>query len=149
MTDVWTTGGVLVGIALVWLTGFVRLDPLIAIAVAINIVFTGYRLLVRSGKGLMDITLPAEEINKVKSILDNYQNEGVRYHALRSRQAAARKFMVVHLLVPGDWTVRQGHRLAEQVETEIIKAVPLSNVATHIEPIEDPISESDIHLDRG
>jgi len=149
MTDVWTTGGVLVGIALVELTGFVRLDPLIAIAVAVNIVFTGYRLLVRSGKGLMDITLPAEEIDKVKSILDNYQNEGVRYHALRSRQAAARKFMVVHLLVPGDWTVRQGHQLAEQVETEIIKAIPLSNIATHIEPIEDPLSEQDIHLDRG
>jgi len=149
MTDVWTTGGVLVGIALVELTGFVRLDPLIAIVVAVNIVFTGYRLLVRSGKGLMDITLPAEEIDKVKSILDNYQNEGVRYHALRSRQAAARKFMVVHLLVPGDWTVRQGHQLAEQVETEIIKAIPLSNIATHIEPIEDPLSEQDIHLDRG
>jgi cation diffusion facilitator family transporter len=149
MTDVWTTGGVLIGIALVELTGFVRLDPLIAIAVAINIVFTGYRLLVRSGKGLMDITLPAEEIDKVKSILDNYQNDGVRYHALRSRQAAARKFMVVHLLVPGDWTVRQGHQLAEQVETEIIKAIPFSNIATHIEPIEDPLSEQDIHLDRG
>jgi cation diffusion facilitator family transporter len=149
MTDVWTTGGVLVGITLVWLTGYERLDPLIAIAVAINILFTGYRLLVRSGKGLMDITLPAEEISKVKSILDGYQTEGVRYHALRSRQAAARKFMVVHLLVPGDWTVRQGHQLAEQVETEIIKAIPQSNIATHIEPIEDPISEQDIHLDRG
>ncbi len=149
MTDVWTTGGVLIGIALVELTGFVRLDPLIAIAVAVNIVFTGYRLLVRSGKGLMDITLPAEEIDKVKSILDAHQNEGVRYHALRSRQAAARKFMVVHLLVPGDWTVRQGHQVAEQVETEIIKAIPFSNIATHIEPIEDPLSEQDIHLDRG
>jgi cation diffusion facilitator family transporter len=149
MTDVWTTGGVLVGITLVWLTGYERLDPLIAILVAVNILFTGYRLLVRSGKGLMDITLPAEEISKVKSILDGYQTEGVRYHALRSRQAAARKFMVVHLLVPGDWTVRQGHQLAEQVETEIIKAIPQSNIATHIEPIEDPISEQDIHLDRG
>jgi len=149
MTDVWTTGGVLVGITLVWLTGYERLDPLIAILVAVNILFTGYRLLVRSGKGLMDITLPAEEISKVKSILDAYQTEGVRYHALRSRQAAARKFMVVHLLVPGEWTVRQGHQLAEQVETEIIKAIPQSNIATHIEPIEDPISEQDIHLDRG
>jgi cation diffusion facilitator family transporter len=99
MTDVWTTGGVLVGIALVWLTGYERLDPLIALAVAANILFTGYRLLIRSGRGLMDIALPEEEISKVKTILESYETKGVLYHALRSRQAAARKFLVVHLLV--------------------------------------------------
>jgi len=149
MTDVWTTGGVLVGIALVQITGFLRLDPLIAIAVAINIVFTGYRLLVRSGRGLMDAALPAEETAEVKSILDGYQEEGVSYHSLRSRQAAARKFMVVHLLVPGDWTVRRGHQLAEKVETQVIQAIPGSNIVTHIEPAEDPLSFKDIDLNRG
>jgi cation diffusion facilitator family transporter len=149
MTDVWTTGGVLIGIALVWFTGFQRLDPLIAIAVAINILFTGYRLLVRSGRGLMDIAMPSEETAEVKSILDGYQSEGVGYHSLRSRQSAARKFMVVHLLVPGDWTVRQGHLIAEQIETKVIAAIPHSNIVTHIEPIEDPISQRDINLDRG
>jgi divalent metal cation (Fe/Co/Zn/Cd) transporter len=97
----------------------------------------------------MDISLPAEEMNKVKTILDTYQAEGIRYHALRSRQAAARKFMVVHLLVPGDWTVRQGHQIAERIETEVIRAIPRSNIATHIEPIEDPISLQDINIDRG
>lgn len=102
MTDVWTTGGVLVGIRLVWLTGYERLDPLIALAVAINIVFTGYRLVVRSGRGLMDAALPPEETVQIRSILDSYQTQGVSYHSLRSRQAAARKFMAVHLLVPGD-----------------------------------------------
>jgi len=107
MTDVWTTGGVLIGITLVWLTGYERLDPLIAILVALNILVTGYRLLIHSGKGLMDIALPVEELDKVRSILDAYQKEGVHYHALRSRQAAAKKFMVVHLLVPGDWSVRR------------------------------------------
>ena len=105
--------------------------------------------IVSDDTGTVKLALWNEEIDKVKSILDAHQNEGVRYHALRSRQAAARKFMVVHLLVPGDWTVRQGHQLAEQVETEIIKAIPLSNIATHIEPVEDPLSEQDIHLDRG
>jgi cation diffusion facilitator family transporter len=149
MTDVWTTGGVLVGITLVAITGFQRLDPLIALAVAANILFTGYRLLIRSGRGLLDVALPAEETAQVKSILDAYQDEGVRYHSLRSRQAAARKFMVVHLLVPGDWTVRQGHQLAEEVENKVIKTIPYSNIATHIEPVEDPISEQDINLDRG
>ena len=149
MTDVWTTGGVLIGVALVSMTGFLRLDPLIALAVAVNILFTGYRLLVRSGRGLMDVSLPEEEVKEVKTILETYQTDGVRYHALRSRQAAARKFLVVHLLVPGNWTVRQGHQVAEQIETKIIKAIPNSNIATHIEPVEDPISQDDINLYRG
>jgi cation diffusion facilitator family transporter len=149
MTDVWTTGGVLVGITLVWLTGYERLDPLIALAVAVNILFTGYRLVVRSGRGLMDVALPPEETTKVKSILESYQNQGVTYHSLRSRQSAARRFMAVHLLVPGDWTVRRGHQLAEQIEQEVMKTLPSSNIVTHIEPIEDPISQADRELDRG
>jgi len=148
MTDVWTTVGVLIGIALVWLTGYLRLDPIIAIIVAVNILFTGYRLLRRSGRGLMDVSLPPNELDSIKSILDSYQTEGVRYHALRTRQAAARKFLVVHLLVPGDWTVRRGHQLAERVEVEVEKAIPNSNIATHLEPVEDPISMEDANLDR-
>jgi cation diffusion facilitator family transporter len=149
MTDVWTTGGVLIGIALVQLTGFVRLDPLIALAVAVNILLTGYRLLVRSGRGLLDVALPAEETAAVKSILDSYRTDGISYHSLRSRQAAARKFMAVHLLVPGDWTVRKGHQLAEEIEQQVIKTIPHSNIMTHIEPIDDPISQEDINLDRA
>jgi len=149
MTDVWTTGGVLVGISLVWLTGYERLDPLIALAVAVNILFTGYRMVVRSGRGLMDAALPPEETVQIRSILDSYQTQGVSYHSLRSRQAAARKFMAVHLLVPGDWTIRRGHQLAEQIEQQVMRTVPYSNIVTHIEPIEDPISRADMDLDRG
>jgi len=149
MTDVWTTAGVLVGISLVWLTGYERLDPIIALLVAVNILFTGYRLLVRSGRGLMDASIPAEELASVKAVLDSYQGRGIRYHALRSRQAAARKFLVVHLLVPGSWTVRQGHQLAEQVEHDVRGAVPNSNIVTHIEPVEDPISMEDAPIDRS
>jgi len=148
MTDVWTTAGVLVGIALVWLTGWIRLDPIIALLVAANILFTGYRLLVRSGRGLLDIALPPEELTSVKSILDSYQPQGVRYHALRSRQAAARKFLVVHLLVPGNWTVRKGHDLAEQVEVRVLETISNANIVTHIEPVEDPLSMEDAYIDR-
>ncbi len=148
MTDVWTTGGVLVGIALVWFTGFERLDPIVALLVAVNIVFTGYRLLVRSGRGLLDVALPPEETTQVKSILDSYQGQGIRYHALRSRQAAARKFLVVHLLVPGTWTVSQGHQVAEQVEVQVVGAIPNSNIVTHVEPIEEPVSLRDAALER-
>lgn len=148
MTDVWTTGGVLVGIALVWLTGLMWLDPIIALLVAANILFIGYRLLVRSGRGLLDMALHPEELSIVQSILDSFQPQGVYYHALRSRQAAARKFLVVHLLVPGDWSVRKAHNLAERVEVEVSRAIPNSNIVTHVEPVEDPISMQDAHIDR-
>jgi cation diffusion facilitator family transporter len=143
MTDVWTTAGVLVGIALVWLTGFIRLDPIIALLVAANILFTGYRLLVRSGRGLLDVALAPEELDSVTAILNEYKPKGVNYHALRSRQAAARKFLVVHLLVPGMWSVRQGHELAEQIENQVRATIPGANIATHIEPAEDPLSMQD------
>lgn len=148
MTDVWTTGGVLVGIALVWLTGWLRLDPIIAILVAVNIIFTGYRLLVSSGRGLLDVAIPQEELSSVKSILDSYKEQGVSYHALRSRQAAARKFMVVHLLVPGNWSVRKSHSLAEQFENQVGGKIANANIVTHIEPIEDPISMEYASIDR-
>jgi cation diffusion facilitator family transporter len=148
MTDVWTTAGVLVGIALVWLTGWLILDPIIAMLVAANIIFTGYRLLIRSGRGLLDISLPPEELTSVKSILDSYKAQGVSYHALRSRQAAARKFLVVHLLVPGDWSVRKSHSLAEQFERKVVETIKNANIVTHIEPVEDPLSMVDATIDR-
>ncbi len=143
MTDVWTTGGVLVGIALVMITGYMRLDPIIALLVAANILFTGYRLLVRSGRGLMDVALGPEELDSVKAILNEYKPKGVDYHALRSRQAAARKFMVVHLLVPGSWSVARGHKLAEQIENQVRATISNTNIVTHVEPAEDPSSMED------
>jgi cation diffusion facilitator family transporter len=148
MTDVWTTAGVLIGIVLVQLTGWLRLDPIIALLVAANIIFTGYRLLIRSGRGLLDEALPEVELSSVKSILDSYKSEGVSYHALRSRQAAARKFMVVHLLVPGDWSVRKGHSLAEKVERQVMENLDNVNIVTHIEPTDDPVSMMDANIDR-
>lgn len=148
MTDVWTTAGVLVGVGLVWLTGFVRLDPLIALLVAANILYTGYRLLLRSGRGLLDMSLPSDDLEAVRAILDSYRPQGVRYHALRSRQAAARKFLVVHLLVPGDWSVQKAHQLAEEIEIEVCRVLPNANTVTHVEPAEDPVSLQDAAIDR-
>jgi divalent metal cation (Fe/Co/Zn/Cd) transporter len=114
----------------------------------VNILFTGYRLLIRSGRGLLDVAIPQEELSSVKSILDSYKEQGVSYHALRSRQAAARKFMVVHLLVPGDWSVHKSHSLAEQVENRVIQTIPNANIVTHVEPVEDPISMADTSINR-
>jgi divalent metal cation (Fe/Co/Zn/Cd) transporter len=130
------------------ITGYLRLDAIVALLVAANIIFTGYKLLVRSGRGLLDVALPQEELDSVKSILDSYGAQGVKYHALRSRQAAARRFLAVHLLVPGNWTISRGHRLADEVEKRVLEALPLTNIVTHLEPSGDPVSLEDANLDR-
>ena len=149
MTDVWTSAGVIVGIAAVGITGWHRLDPLIAIAVAANIVFIGAQLLRRSVLGLMDQSLPAAEEQAIKEILSAYERQGVRYHALRTRRAGQRSFVSLHVLVPGAWTVQRGHDLLEEIERDIRKAVADATVFTHLEPADDPAAWEDIGLDRA
>lgn len=148
MTDVWTSAGVVIGVGLVVLTGWKRLDPIIALAVATNIVYTGFHLLRRSTLGLLDRALPAADRDAIATILENYRNQGIGFHALRTRQAGARKFLTVHILVPGKWSVQKGHDLAEQIEEEIRKALIEVTITTHLEPIEDPVSFDDMELDR-
>ena len=143
LTDVWTTVGVLVGIALVQVTGYLRLDPLVALLVAANIIFTGVKLLKRSTFGLMDLAIPPDDLKKIEGILDTYQPEGLRYHALRTRQAAAVNYVALHVLVPGKWTVAHGHQVADEIETRVKKLVPNTSIVTHIEPVEDPKSMQD------
>jgi cation diffusion facilitator family transporter len=148
MTDVWTSVGVIAGVAAVSVTGWQRLDPIIAIAVAANIVWTGIQLLKRSALGLMDTALPVSEQARIKNILDQYRTRGIQYHALRTRCAAARRFVSVHILVPGAWSVKKGHDLLEQIESEICTELENATVFTHLEPVEDPASWHDIELDR-
>lgn len=143
MTDVWTTVGVLVGIALVQVTGYLRLDPLVALLVAANIIFTGVKLLKRSTFGLMDLAIPAQDMEKIESILKSYQPEGLQYHALRTRQSAAVNYVALHVLVPGKWTVTHGHQVADEIESRVKKAVPNTSIVTHIEPVGDPNSMQD------
>lgn len=149
MTDVWTSAGVLAGVGLVWLTDWERLDPLIALLVAANIVWSGIQLVRRSALGLMDTALPAEDLAEVQRVLAGFTAQGVSYHALRTRQAAARRFVSFHLLVPDSWTIRQGHALAEEVECAIRHALPGTTVFTHLEPRDDPTSLLDMALDRA
>jgi cation diffusion facilitator family transporter len=148
MTDVWTSVGVIAAVALVALTGWLRLDPIIALIVAANIVWTGFSLIRRSVQGLMDIVLPEHENEAIEKVMSDYHQKGVEFHALRTRQAAARRFISVHMLVPGSWTVHDAHHVAEDFELDIRKALGEAVVSTHIEPIEDEISMDDIHLDR-
>jgi cation diffusion facilitator family transporter len=148
MADVWTSGGVIAGVAAVGLTGWKTLDPLIALAVACNIVFTGVQLMRRSAGGLMDRALPPEEVQEIEHVLDTYASRDVQFHALRTRRAGRRSFVTFHVLTPGTWTVRQGHDLVEQIEADLRRRVVNLTVTSHLEPIEDPRSFADVGLDR-
>src|SRR5581483_698440 len=148
LTDVWTSVGVIAGVAVVALTGWERLDPLIALAVAANIVFTGVKLVRRSSGGLMDHALAPGEQSALDAALAPYRSEGISFHAIRNRQAGRRSFVSMHVLVPGSWTVQHGHELLEQIEADVRTALPHSTVFTHIEPVEDPSSFDDTSLDR-
>jgi cation diffusion facilitator family transporter len=148
MTDVWTSVGVLAGVGAVALTGWLWLDPVVALAVAANIVWTGTRIVHASILGLMDTALPADELAAITAVLERYAGEDVKYHALRTRQAGPRRFVSVHVLVPGAWTVMRGHDLLEQIEADMRAALPLVSVLTHLEPLEDPAAHNDLDLDR-
>jgi cation diffusion facilitator family transporter len=149
LTDVWTSAGVVVGVTAVALTGWLVLDPLLALAVAVHIVLTGWRILNESVAGLMDAALPAGELQLLRGLLDRYAAaEGIEYHALRTRQAGAHRFVSVHVLVPPDWTVQQGHDLLERMEADVRQALPPITVFTHLEPLGDPAALDDVDLHR-
>lgn len=148
MTDVFTSVGVAIGVFAVWATGWAILDPIIALAVAVNIIWTGYYLLNRSASGLMDVAISEENRQDICGILDRYRrDEGIDYHAFRTRQSGVRKFVSVHILVPGAWTVHDGHQLLDRIETDIHRAVQNTVVFTHLESLDDPASWNDIELD--
>ena len=148
MTDVWTSVGVLAGVGAVALTGWQVLDPLVALGVAVNIVWTGIRLIRRSVAGLMDASLSEKDQQKIEAVLSKYREMGIEFHALRTRQAASRRFVSVHVLVPGEWSVHDSHHIAEDLEGDIRQVIRDAVVFTHLEPVEDELSLRDIHLDR-
>jgi cation diffusion facilitator family transporter len=143
LTDVWTSIGVIVGIGLVVVTHWIVLDSLVALLVAANIVWTGVRLLRETSSGLLDSAIPAEDQGAIAHILSEYQPQGVKFHALRTRVAGSRHFVSFHVLVPGAWTVQRGHDLCEMIEQAIASALPGTDVTTHLEPVEDPVSWDD------
>ena len=149
LTDVWTSAGVLVGVALVWATGWLVLDPVVALLVAVNIVWTGMKLLRETGHGLLDRALNEEDQKKIDAILDGFRSRGVEFHEVKTRAAGPRQFVQMHVLVPGGWSVQKGHDLLEEVEKEIVAVLPGASVITHLEPLEDPASWNDAGLERG
>jgi divalent metal cation (Fe/Co/Zn/Cd) transporter len=148
MTDVWTSVRRHRRRRLVALTGFLQLDALIAIAVALHIILTGVDLMRRSAAGLLDAAIGSSEQERLLEIIGKYEQQGISFHALRTRQSGGRCFVSMHVLVPGDWTVRRGHELLEDVEAEIRSALPTATVFTHLEPLDDPASWDDIGIER-
>ncbi len=146
LTDVWTSAGVVLGIGLVSMTGWAILDPIVALAVAANIVWAGYKLLRETGAGLLDAAIPEDEQQTIAMILKEYEDQGIHFHALRTRVAGTRRFVGFHVLVPGAWTVKRGHDICEAIEQTITSTLPGSDVVTHLEPLEDPVSWDDHNL---
>ena len=149
LTDVWTSIGVLVGVVLVVWTGWLWLDPLVALLVAANILWTGVGIVRRSIGGLMDASISANDLTAVRKVFENYESGGVKFHALRTRQSGSKKFVSVHVLVPGDWTVQRGHELLERIEADIRNTLSDAVVFTHLESLDDPASWEDESLERG
>jgi cation diffusion facilitator family transporter len=149
MTDVWTSAGVFIGISLVYLTDWLVLDGIVAIGVALNILWTGYHLMHRSAMGLLDASIPEADLLKIINTLESLKLQDLEYHSLLTRQAGQRKFIELHVLMPGKWTIQEGHDTAEKIEKDIrdLFDTPVT-VITHLEPIEDPLSMRDIGIDR-
>jgi len=149
MSDVWTSVGVVAGVALVAATDWLILDPVIALAVAAYIVWTGLKLMRRSFAGLLDAAIPEAERAEIEKIFDEHRRRhGVEFHALLTRRAGTRRFVSFHLLVPDAWTVERAHELSEEIEQRIRALVPNAITLSHIEPISQPASYDDIRLER-
>lgn len=147
MTDVWTTAGVIVGVALVAVTGWVVLDSLVAIAVAINILFVGFHLVRRSGSGLMDAALSAADRDRIDATLAEFDDRGVTFHDIRTRESGHQRFVQMHMLVPGDWTIQRAHDLTEEVEQRLAHRLDDLHIIIHVEPLGDPRSYESWRLD--
>jgi divalent metal cation (Fe/Co/Zn/Cd) transporter len=97
----------------------------------------------------MDTALPAEELEAIQRVLEQHSQNSVQFHALRTRRAGVRRFVSLHVLVPGAWTVQKGHELLEQIEADLYRAVPNTTAFTHLESLNDPASWHDTELDRA
>lgn len=137
MTDVYTSLGVAAAVVAVWATGWLLLDPLIALAVGLNILFVGVRLMKASVDGLMDRSLDEPTQARLRDALDGFAPRDVRWRNLRTRRAGTEAWIDVDVLVPGEWTVTRGHAIADDIEATLRELVPGATVMTHVEPHDD------------
>ncbi|MDX9838670.1 MAG: cation diffusion facilitator family transporter [Azoarcus sp.] len=138
MTDVWTSAGVVVGLILAGLTGWIWLDALVAILVGVHILIEGWGLIRSSADGLMDAALPEERIAAIEGVLGSFSARGISYADLRTRRAGAESFVYVDVLVPPDWSIVRTHDALDEIESAIRKTLPGARVITHPEPRPEP-----------
>jgi len=134
ITDVWTSAGVIVGVLLVAVTGWQRLDPVVAALVGLNILVTGYRLVSQSVTSLLDAALPAEDLAQIDEVLAGLRTDDVDFVDLRTRESGRHRFVSLTVRVPGAWTVERGHQVADDVERAIAQKLPQTVIQTHLEP---------------
>ena len=134
-TDVLTSAGVAVGMVLIWLTGYHILDPIAAILVAILILKESYDLLRRAYGPLLDVALPAGEIEKISMVVEKHCTGNISYHDLRTRKSGSRRYIDFHMNLPSDMTVKEAHELCDLIEADIRKVIPLSEVTIHVENV--------------
>jgi cation diffusion facilitator family transporter len=147
MTDVWTSAGVLVGVGLVAITGWLPLDSLVAVAVALNILVVGYRLVSSSSSSLLDRSLTTQDVAAVTGVLERHRSDDVDFHGLQTRESGRHRYVAFHVLVPGAWTVTEAHDKVEVIEAELREALDGVHVTTHIEPREDERAYEDFDFD--
>jgi len=147
LTDVWTSAGVLVGVLLVGITGWLPLDAIVAIAVALNILVTGSKLVSSSVTALLDVALSPEDQAIVTAVLDRHRSADVDFHGLQTRESGRHRFVSMHVLVPGAWTVQRAHDVVELVEADLREALDGVDITTHVEPREDQRSYDDARYD--
>ncbi len=138
LTDVWTSVGVVAGLGVVMFAppSWQILDPLMAVAVGLNIIYAGFSLLRRSWSGLMDAALPVEEVGQIEAEIGKLLPNGTSFHDLRTRKSGSRRFIDLHLLVPGESTVNEAHTLCDRIEAALGLALPNTAVTIHVEPLE-------------
>lgn len=149
LTDCWSSAAVVIGVTGVAVTGYNILDPIAALVVAAYIAWTATRILHQATHGILDASLPTPTLERIETLLGGYREQGLDFHALRTRQAGRVSFIQLHVLVPGEWSVVRGHNLLEELEEKIRDLVPNARIHTHLEPIEDPSSFEDIGLERA
>lgn len=132
--DVYTSAGVLVGLAAIYLTGITMLDSIVAIGVALLIIKSSIDLTRNAMRDLFDERLPAEDEEIIKKVLSRHEGECVGFHRLRSRKSGFLRFIDLHLVVPRTWSIEEAHALGDGIEKEIMEELASTQVIIHIDP---------------
>jgi cation diffusion facilitator family transporter len=132
-TDVYTSAGVALGLGMIWITGYHILDPVVAILVALLILKESYDLFSKAYAPLLDVSLPKQDIDAIKILIEKHCLEGVSYHNLRTRKAGNYKYVDLHLNLPENLTVRQAHEICDEIENDLKSVFGNIEVNIHVE----------------